>query len=217
MIVEAKYNIMIVDDHQIVIDGIKSILGSQNNYEIVADASNGQDAIDIINTKPDHYDILITDIRMPLLSGIELCRMVKSEHQHIKVIILSMYSGTAMVKESLAVKADAYVHKNSGIEALLSAIYKVCNDETFYSDEIIPRIFSLLQNEKEIKENTQMLSDRERDIIKLILKENTSEEIANILHISKKTVDNHRSNILRKTNSKSIIGLVKYALKNGFK
>jgi DNA-binding NarL/FixJ family response regulator len=193
------------------------MLNNHQDYETIADASNGQEAIDIINSKPDQYDVLVTDISMPLLTGVELCRMVKSEHPHIKVIILSMYSSPAMVKESVAAEADAYVLKNAGKEVLLSALYKVCNDGTYYSEEIIPLIFSQIEKEKEIKENTQILSERERDVLQLILKENTSEEIAKILHISKKTVDNHRSNILHKTNSKSTIGLVKYALKNGFK
>lgn len=210
-------NIIIADDHQIVIDGMKSMLQNQDNYEIIAEASNGQEAIDMINAKPQAVDVLITDISMPLLTGIELCRMVKSKHAHIKVIVLSMYSSPAMVKESLAAEADAYVLKNSGKDELLSALYKVCNDGTYYSDEIIPLIYSQIEKEKEIKENTQVLSERERDVLQLILKENTSEEIAKKLHISKKTVDNHRSNILQKTNSKSTIGLVKYALKNGFK
>ena len=210
-------NIIIADDHQIVIDGMKSMLQNQDNYEIIAEASNGQEAIDMINAKPQAVDVLITDISMPLLTGIELCRMVKSKHAHIKVIVLSMYSSPAMVKESLAAEADAYVLKNSGKDELLSALYKVCNDGTYYSDEIIPLIYSQIEKEKEIKENTQVLSERERDVLQLILKENTSEEIAKKLHISKKTVDNHRSNRLQKTNSKSTIGLVKYALKNGFK
>lgn len=209
--------IIIADDHQIVIDGIKSMLQNQNNYEIVAEARNGQEAIDMINAKPQAIDVLITDISMSLLTGIELCRMVKSQHEHVKVIVLSMYSSPAMVKESLAAEADAYVLKNSGKDELLSALYKVCNDGTYYSDEIIPLIYSQIEKEKEIRENTQVLSERERDVLQLILREHTSEEIANKLHISKKTVDNHRSNILQKTNSKSTIGLVKYALKNGFK
>lgn len=212
-----RYNVIIADDHQIVIDGIKSMLENQNSYQIVADACNGQEAIDMINAKPSECDVLITDISMSLLTGIELCKMVKSEHPHIKVIILSMYSSAAMVKESLAAEADAYVLKSAGKDVLLSALHKVCNDGTYYSDEIIPLIYSQLEKEKEIKENTQVLSERERDVLQLIIKEHTSEEIANKLHISKKTVDNHRSNILQKTNSKSTIGLVKYALKNGFK
>jgi DNA-binding NarL/FixJ family response regulator len=207
-------NILIADDHQIVIDGIKSIL-SNTPYTIIAEAANGQQAMDMISSSPEKYHAIITDISMPLLTGTELCKMVKHNFPHIKVLILSMYSSAPMVKEAVLAEADGFMLKNSGKEDLLKALHKIMNDGTYYSEEIIPIIYSQIEKEKKQKENISQLTEREREILSLIVKEYTSEQIADKLSISKKTVDNHRTNILDKTGCKSTIGLVKYALKNG--
>jgi two-component system, NarL family, nitrate/nitrite response regulator NarL len=208
------YHIIIADDHQIVIDGIKSVL-SNTEYQVSEEALNGQAAYNIISSNPDKFHLLITDISMPLLSGTELCKMVKHSFPHIKVLILSMYSSSSVVKEVVMAEADGFILKNAGKEELQKAIHKILNDGTYYSDEIIPIIYHQIEKEKKQKENTQVLSEREREILSLIVKEFTSEQIAEKLFISKKTVDNHRTNILDKTGCKSTIGLVKYALKNG--
>ncbi len=209
-----QHRIFIADDHQIVIDGLKSVL-SRTEYQVSGEALNGQAAYNIISNAPDKYDVLITDISMPLLSGTELCKMVKNSHPGIKVLMLSMYSSPPVVKEAITSEADGFILKSAGKEELLKALHKILNDGTYYSDEIIPIIYNQIEKEKKQKENTEILSDREREILSLIVKEYTSEEIADKLFISKKTVDNHRANILEKTKCKSTIGLVKYALKNG--
>ncbi len=210
----SEYNIIIADDHQIVIDGIKSVL-SNTVYKVTDEALNGQTALSIISSNPDKFNLLITDISMPLLSGTELCKKVKQSFPLIKVLILSMYSSSSVVKEVVMAEADGFILKNAGKEELQKAIHKILNDGTYYSDEIIPIIYNQIEKEKKQKENTQILSEREREILSLIVKEFTSEQIAEKLFISKKTVDNHRTNILDKTGCKSTIGLVKYALKNG--
>lgn len=209
-----KIKIMIADDHQIVIDGIKSMLADNPMYEVVGEAANGQEAIDKITSAPDQYDVLISDISMPLLSGTDLCKMVKSMFPDKKVLMLSMYGSAPMVKESIAAEADGYMIKNAGREILLNALHRITNDGTFYSNEIIPVLLNQIEKERQYKEDTSVLTDREREILKLILAEYTSEEIATKLFISKKTVDNHRANILDKTNCKSTIGLVKFAIRN---
>lgn len=208
------YNIIIADDHQIVIDGIKSVL-SDSDYQVIEEAQNGQAAYNIISSNPEKFQLLITDISMPLLSGTELCKMVKQNYPHLKVLILSMYSSSSVVKEAVMAEADGFILKNAGKEELQKAIHKIVNDGTYYSDEIIPIIYHQIEKEKKQKENTHILSEREREILSLIVKELTSEQIAEKLFISKKTVDNHRTNILEKTGCKSTIGLVKYALNNG--
>lgn len=209
-----KYRIFIADDHQIVIDGIKSMLVN-TNFEVKGEALDGQAAYDTMQNFPNAYDVLITDISMPLLTGTELCRMIKSVNSSIKVLILSMYSSSPVVKESVLSEADGFILKNSGKDELLKALHKIVNDGTYYSDEIIPILYNQVEKEKLQKESTKILTDREREILSLIVREFTSEEIAEKLFISKKTVDNHRANILEKTKSRSTIGLVKYALKNG--
>lgn len=208
------HTILIADDHQIIIDGIKSVL-SNTDYSIVAEAINGQQAAEMIDSAPDKFEILITDISMPLLSGTELCKMIKQKFPKIKVLILSMYNSASMVKEAVLAEADGFMIKNSGKEELLNALHKISNDGTHYSNEVVPIIYQQIEKEKKQKENTNVLSEREREILSLIVREYTSEEIAEKLHISKRTVDNHRTNLLEKTNCKSTIGLVKFALKNG--
>jgi DNA-binding NarL/FixJ family response regulator len=209
-----EYNVLIADDHQIIIDGIKSILQG-TPYCIAAEALNGQQAMDLIMSNPERFDVLITDISMPLLSGTELCKLVKHNYPHIKVLILSMYSSQPMVKEAILAEADGFLLKNAGKEDLLKALFRVVNHTTYYSEEIIPIIYSQLQKEKESTDNYTLLSEREIEILSMIVKEYTSEQIAQRLFISKKTVDHHRSNILEKTGCRSTIGLVKFALKNG--
>lgn len=209
-----EYNLLIVDDHQIVIEGLKSIL-QDTSYKVILDAGNGIEALLKLQEAEDQIDLLITDISMPLMDGIELCRKVKQLYPQMKVLVLSMYSSISMVKEALSAEADGFILKNSGKDEFKRAFHKILFDGTYYSSEIIPIIFGELEKEGRINKNLKILTSREVEILKLIVKEYTSEEIAEKLFISKKTVDNHRSNILEKTNCRSTIGLVKFALTNG--
>ncbi len=210
----STHRLLVADDHRIVIDGIRSMLEG-TPYQVVADAANSQEAMDVIGSAAGNFDILITDISMPLLSGTDLCKMVKHSFPTIKVLILSMYSSAPMVKEAVLCEADGFMLKNSGKDELLRALHRIAHDGTFYSDAIIPIIYGQIEKEKKQRESTDILSDREREVLKLVAEEFTSEEIAERLFISKRTVDNHRTNMLEKTGCRSTIGLVKYALRNG--
>ncbi len=209
-----KNNIIIADDHQMIIDGIKSMLASGTGYEVVEEAANGQEAIDKIDANPGRYHVLITDISMALLSGIDLCRIVKDKYPHLKVLILSMYNSAPMVKEAVSAEADGFILKNSGRDELLQALHRITNGGTWYAEELLPVIYNQIQQENKQRQLTAILTDREREVLQLIVAEYTSEEIARKLSISKKTVDNHRAHLLEKTGCKSTIGLVKYALEN---
>ncbi|WP_113634994.1 response regulator transcription factor [Nubsella zeaxanthinifaciens] len=209
-----KINILITDDHQMVIDGLKMMLDG-DVYQVISEANNGQEAIDLIQTQPEQYHLLLTDISMPLLSGTELCKMVKSQFPHIQVLVLSMYNNAQAVKEAVLAEADGYILKNSGRTELLQALHRITNGGTYFSQDIVPIIYGQYQKQKVKDEKLNVLSPREREILSLIVKEFTSEEIAEKLFISKKTVDNHRQNLFVKCNCKSTVGLVKYALANG--
>lgn len=207
-------NILIADDHQMVIDGLKMMLDHQH-YHVVSEANNGQEAIDLINVNPHKYDLVLTDISMPLLSGTELCKMIKAQFPHIQVLILSMYNNTQAVKEAVLAEADGYILKNSGRSELLQAVHRITNGGTYFSQDIVPIIYGQYQKQKVQDEKLNVLSPREKEILALIVKEFTSEEIAEKLFISKKTVDNHRQHLFVKCNCKSTVGLVKYAISNG--
>lgn len=210
-----KTNILIVDDHQLVIDGLKSMLASEKNYVIKGEALNGQQALEMITSKPEEYQLVVTDITMPLMSGIELCKIVKEQFPQIKVLILSMHNSITIVKDALNAEADGYMLKNTGQDEFIKAIERVLGDGTYFSQDILPIILNLFQKEnKETLKNA--LSQREKEVLELIVQEYTSKEIAEKLFISKQTVDTHRINIMQKTDCKTLVGLIKYAIQSGY-
>lgn len=213
--INTPVNILIADDHQMVIDGLKSLLSAEAGYNIIAEANNGQAAYELIAADPDQFQLLLTDISMPLLTGTQLCRMVKDKYPHIQVLILSMYNNAPAVKEAVMAEADGYILKNAGRTELLQAMHRISSGGTYFSQDIVPIIYGQYHKQKIQDEQMAQLSLREREVLGLIVKELTSEEIGEKLFISKKTVDNHRQNLLEKTGCKSTVGLVKFAIKNG--
>ncbi|GAB2683751.1 response regulator transcription factor [Mucilaginibacter koreensis] len=210
-----QINVIIADDHQMVIDGLRSMLAADERYHIVAEANNGQAAYERITASPQSFHMLLTDISMPLLTGTQLCRMVKSQFPHIQVLILSMYNNAPAVKEAVMAEADGYILKNAGRNELLQALHRIQTGGTYFSQDIVPIIYNQYNKQKVQDEQLSQLTLREREVLSLIVKELTSEEIADKLCISKKTVDNHRQHLLEKTNCKSTIGLVKFAIRIG--
>ncbi|HTN45453.1 MAG TPA: response regulator transcription factor [Flavipsychrobacter sp.] len=210
------YNILIADDHQLVIDGIKSLMANEDRYRIRHEATDGQQAMNILTISGETIDILLLDVSMPLLTGIEVCKMAKLQRPDIKVLLLSMYHNTSVIREALKAEADGYVLKNTGKEELIMALDKITNGGTFFSQDIMPILSQLVRKNFTAQEKEHTLTEREKEILGLIVQEFTSEEIGEKLFISKKTVEKHRSNILEKTGCKSTIGLVKYAFENGF-
>jgi DNA-binding NarL/FixJ family response regulator len=208
-------SILLADDHQMILDGIRSMLASEERYIVTATAANGQQAWEIIQHDPSAVHLLITDISMSHLTGIELCRKVKAIHPSVKVLILSMYSAATVVKEALAAEADGFLLKSAGKDEFLSAIHRVMDSGTYFAQDILPIIYGQMEDDRKQKDNLDMLSAREREVLALIMKEHTSEEIGAKLFISKRTVDVHRQNILAKTGCRTTVGLVKFALRNG--
>ncbi|GAB3926019.1 response regulator transcription factor [Mucilaginibacter myungsuensis] len=210
-----RTTILIADDHQMVIDGLQSMLAQDEQYQIVGQANNGQIAYEMLAAEPEKYQLLLTDISMPLLTGTQLCKMVKSQFPHVQVLILSMYNNAPAVKEAVMAEADGYILKNAGRTELLQALHRITNGGTYFSQDIVPIIYNQYNKQKIQDEQLAQLSAREKEVLGLIVKECTSEEIAEKLFISKKTVDNHRQHLLEKTNCKSTVGLVKFAIKSG--
>jgi DNA-binding NarL/FixJ family response regulator len=206
-------NILIADDHQILIDGIKSLLRKEKNIQVVAEANSAEIALEIIKNRDD-IDILITDINMSGMSGIELTKIIKHEFPKIKVLVLSMFNEPEIVNEILNADAEGYILKNTGKQELIEAISKIADCGTYYCNEVISRLLKENRNKSAVSEKIKALSNRELEIIKLIVKEFTTAQIAEKLFISPRTVDTHRKNIIQKVNSKSLVGLIKFALDN---
>lgn len=207
-----KYNLLIVDDHQMFIDGIKSILRNQIIFNVAAEALNGQQALEIL--EKEKIDIVITDISMPVMTGIELTKIIKTKFPEIKVIVVSMHNDRTVVSEIMMAEAEGYILKNTGKKELFEALTRVTNNGTYYSNEVLTVMMERVKTEKKSNEEIKLITDREIEILKLIVEEYSSEQIAEKLFISKRTVDTHRTNILAKTNSKTIVGLIKYAVRN---
>lgn len=211
----AKINILLVDDHQLVIDGLKSMISAGKHLHVSGEALNGQQAIDIIMADPDKFQLVITDITMPLMGGVELCKLIKQQFPNIKVLMLSMHNSISIIKDSLTAEADGYMLKNTGQEEFLKGLDRIIGDGTYFSQDILPIILNQFQKEKPLV-NKSSLTQREKEVLELIVQELTSKEIADKLNISKQTVDTHRINIMQKTDCKSLVGLIKYAIQAGF-
>ncbi len=206
--------ILLADDHQLVLDGIVSLLQG-SDYHIIATCNNGEEVLKTLAATEILPEIVLTDIKMPLLNGIDLCRKIKETYPNIKVVMLSMYSSADAIREALNAEADGFMLKNTTKKQFLEGLHKVEHGGTYFSEEIIPFLYQQILTERTKTQELVLLSDREREVLLLIAQELTSDEIAERLFISKKTVDNHRTNMLHKTGSKSTVGLVKFAIRTG--
>ena len=204
--------VLIADDHQMFIDGLKALLRREKNIQIIGEVSNGIQALEFI--RKNQPDLLITDISMPGMSGVELTREVKLHYPEIKILVLTRYNDREIVGEILMSEAEGYILKNTGRQELSNAINRIIDNSTYYSNEVLNIMMTRMKKQKNIEKNTAQLTPREIEIIKLIMEELSSEEIADKLFISKRTVDTHRKNIIQKTNTRTLVGLLKFAIEN---
>lgn len=209
---DTKLKLMIVDDHQMFIDGVKSLLRKEKQFEFIAEANTAEDALRIMEkTVPD---ILITDISMPGMSGNELIETVKARNPDVKILVLSMHNEAEVISEIMMQEAEGYILKNTGRQELSSALHKIADGGTFYSDEVLLSLMRRVKKDAKKDKEVVQLSEREIEIVKLIVQELSNEEIAEKLFISKRTVETHRKNINQKTNIKTVVGLIKFAIRN---
>lgn len=200
--------LFLVDDHHIVLDGLKSMFDQDSRFIIIGTASNAEDAIKAIESnKPD---ILLTDYSLPGANGLDLCVQVKTKYPDVKRVILSMHDEGVLVKQILKEGVDGYLLKSIQQLELKNALLQIVKGMPYVSPEITRLVLSDLSNEQP----TELLSEREREILNLIAKENSNKQIAEKLFISERTVETHRKNIFRKTNTTSLVGLIKYAFAN---
>ena len=199
-----KINILLVDDHAIVMDGIESLLATVPAISIIGKASGGNIALEIL--EKETVDIVITDYSMDDMDGLALIHKMKKMKPSTKILVLSMHDEAPIIQEVLKAGVEGYVLKKYTHHELLTAIDIINEGGQFWSPEVNKMLLRRLQ-----PESNNQITDREMEILKLLTKELTSREIAEKLFISERTVDTHRKNLLRKTNSSSTIGLVKYA------
>lgn len=200
-----RTNLFIVDDHQLVVEGLKSLLNNEDRYAIVGSCNRPKEVPAMLESLA--VDILLTDINMPEMSGVELTRQVKKHFPAIRVLALSMYGERQVIKEMIDAGISGYILKNTGREELLEALDKLASGHNFFGDEVTKELMKSFKNE----DTASHLTNREIEIIRLIENEYSNKQIADFLFISERTVETHRKNIFRKTGTQSIVGLLKYA------
>ena len=209
-------NILLADDHKIVRDGIISLLADESNFTIVAEAENG---IEVLNKlKHNEVDIVVMDISMPEMNGIECTKIIAKNYPKVRILILSMYNEEQYVNEVFNSGAMGFILKNSGKDELVIAIKTILSGNSYFSHEVTKTYLDGLAKSSGTKSiNNDIIADlslREIEILKLIANEFTNSEIADKLFISIRTVDAHRRNLLSKIGARNTAGLVKFAVLN---
>lgn len=206
--------IIIVDDHTIFRDGLKSLLSQINGFEVISEAENGVDFINQLESL--NPDLVLMDISMPQMDGIEATEKALKKNHNLKIIALSSYSDHVYYYKMIKAGVLGFVQKNVGKEELEEAIRLVTEGENYFPQDVLRNMIFNIGNKgsNSILSNEIILSKREQEVLYLICQGFTNNEIANKLSISPKTVDNHRTNLLSKTDTKNTAHLVMFSIKN---
>jgi two-component system response regulator NreC len=208
--------IFIADDHAIVREGLKQLLNSQQDMEVAGEAQDGREALE--KAKSLRPDVTILDIAMPGLSGLEAVRLIKEAVPHTQIVVLSMHEKEAYVHQAFASGALAYVLKASPSTDVLEAIRAAHRGEYFLSSKIKAEVIGRYlesRKEKPAVRGYDLLSEREQQVFRLMVEGNSTNQIADVLCVSPKTVEKHRGNVMNKLDIHDLVALVKYAIKIG--
>lgn len=208
-------NILFVDDHQIVIDGLRGLLEAEDSFGTFYEAQSGAQTIDIATREA--LDLILLDINLPDKSGFQVCQELKSKPDCPKIIALTMYGNAGYINKMIKAGVDGYLLKNTSRAELLDAIHAVMNGKRYFSQEVMEILVAGTPKVKKpgSSDFVQKLTRREKEILQLITDEYTTDEIATRLFISSTTVITHRKSLLRKVNAKNVAGLVKKAFEFG--
>ncbi|PQJ75999.1 LuxR C-terminal-related transcriptional regulator [Polaribacter gangjinensis] len=215
-----KIYVHVADDHKIVIEGIIAVINTDQDIAINGYSLTGEDVIDFFDKKGNRVDVLILDITMPGKDGFEVLKHFKDKKINQKTIILSSYDDIKIVEEVIRLGCNGYITKNSAGEHIVNAIKAVANGEQYFSSDIQKSLFKSLTGQSPLVGNApdnfilEALSDREIDVMRLISKEYNTQEIADKLNLSPRTVETHRKNLIKKLKVKNSVGLAMYAVKN---
>ncbi|MGB6290344.1 MAG: response regulator transcription factor [Desulfobulbales bacterium] len=210
---ETRRKIVIAEDHTILRAGLRALLSGQNGLEVIGEAGDGREAIRKVDTLQP--DLLLIDLSMPKLNGIDAIREIKSQHPEIKIIVLTVHKSDEYIIAALKAGANGYMLKDASQNELLLAIDYVINGKTFLSPSISDKVVdAFLNTDKKDKPAAVLdnLTAREREILKLVAEGNTNKKIADHLCISLKTVEKHRSNLMKKLDLRNTAALTAYAI-----
>lgn len=210
----AKTRILLADDHPLFLDGLVSLLRREPDFEIIATAPNGKDAVDAATQLSP--DVCILDVNMPVQDGIETVKQIRARGLNAKIIMLTTYNDLEFIRALVNLHISGYVLKNSTGDELVNAVRKVTEGKTSFSPEVQQLLAEdLINGTKTVDAAKITLTPREIDIVRLLAKEMTNEKIAEELFISYRTVETHRKNIMQKTGAKNLAGLINFAHSNG--
>lgn len=208
------YTIIIADDHKMFLDGLLSIFTEVEDYKILLTANNGKNIIKYVDINPDEkIDLVITDISMPDVDGITLNNHIKKVRPDIKTLVVSMHTDTKMIDNLIKNDVDGYLSKNAEKQELLNAVATILKGEKYFSEHVKQAYMKSVFNKE--KDTIQSLTNREKDVLKLIAEEFTTQEIADKLFLSKHTIESYRKTLISKLKVKNLAGLTKYAIKLG--
>jgi DNA-binding NarL/FixJ family response regulator len=207
-----EIRLLIVDDHQIILDGLTSLLSGEQGIRVVGTANNGKEALEVLKILT--VDVVLMDIDMPVMNGIEAATEIRKNPSSPKVIILSMHKEMGMIKNLIQLGVDGYLIKNSGKEELLKAIRDVFSNRQVFSPEVTLSLLGKAPGEESDKKDIG-LTERETEILRLIADGFSNKEIGEKLFISHRTVDTHRTNMMKKLGVNNIAGLISIAIREG--
>ncbi len=210
---ERRVRVMLADDHTLVRGGIRKILEGQPGIEVVAEAADGAAALDLVRSTD--ADVLVLDLKMPGTDGIDVLRAAKAIRPQLKVVILTMHAGQEYVARAVKGGADAYLLKDSAVQDLVAAVAAVMAGQTYFSPAIQQQLAGLLRNGGQAHTGTQVLTDREREVLTWLARGLSSKEVAKELNISVRTVETHRANLMHKLGVKSVAVLIQVAIREG--
>ncbi|WP_026727513.1 response regulator transcription factor [Flavobacterium denitrificans] len=212
----AAIKIALVDDEVLFRKGIAFLLQREENIEIIFEASNGEELLASLEENEIKPDIIIMDLKMPVLNGVEATKIIRKSYPDIKIIALTSYDTKSFIANMIQVGAVAYLIKNTTPKDLILTINEVAKKGFYYNESVLKTIQDTIVSSKNSKVNleTSFLSPREIEILQLICQQKTTSEIAEHLFLSPRTVEGHRNNLLLKTESRNIAGLVVYAIQN---
>jgi len=206
------YTVIIADDHDIIREGIKNILRNQKDYEVMAEAADGQEALDKVSAlKPD---ILLLDITMPKKSGLEILDQLQRASKKTKILIISVHKADAYIMRALKSGVKGYLNKENAADDLLPALRKITAGQVYLSSQASSYLLEKASKGSEEMAKENILSERETEVLRLVAEGKTSKEIAESLFISARTVENYKNNLLKKLGLHKSSDLIKYAIKN---
>ncbi|HLW51127.1 MAG TPA: response regulator transcription factor [Sphingobacteriaceae bacterium] len=207
-----KCQVILIDDHPILTDGLKVMLENDVDFQVIGTFNNANFALSFLKTG-QKVDLILLDHSMPEMTGVEFMRQIKILENPPKIIMLSMHDEPVIIKEAISAGADGYVLKKSVSDELIQAMQTVMSGKPYWSAEVGQQLFQKARD-NDYTENA--LTDREVEVLRLIVKELTNKEIAKNLFISERTVEVHRKNIMRKVNANNTVGLIKFAYSKGY-